>query len=31
MVCPKCNSERIEGGKISNPYGVIFVSDSSAL
>lgn len=30
MVCPKCNSERIEGGKLTNPYGIIFVADSSA-
>ena len=30
MVCPKCNSERIEGGKIKNPYEVIFVSNSSS-
>ena len=30
MVCPKCNSERIEWGKLTNPYGIIFVADSSA-
>lgn len=30
MGCPKCNSKRIESGKITNPYGVIFEADSSA-
>ena len=31
MVCPKCNSERIEGGKLTNPYGIIFVADGKTI
>lgn len=30
MRCSKCNSERIESGKITSPYGVVFEADSSA-
>ena len=30
-MCPKCNSERIDIGKITNMYGIYFKSDSSKL
>ena len=30
IICPECNSERIESGKITSQYGVVFQVDSSA-
>lgn len=30
MLCPNCNSDKTESGKITSMYGVVFKSDSSA-
>lgn len=29
MECPFCGSEKIEGGKLTTPYGLVFKADLS--